>query len=474
MTIPSLRNIEVEGQLRGVARASALVCVVGVSSAGTPLQIGLDSRVTAITSRVGYGPMPELAAQLAASGARVAYCKIPGTTVDPGAVTQSGAGPAMTVIGDGFDAYRVSVRVAKGGTLGEPGIKLEYALSEHTVNGQLAYLPPLSIGASDSLVLPNTGLEVEFADGDLVEGEVYTFTANPPTWAIADVLLALEKIKRSRLPIDSVALAGAISPSDLLQYSNGIAALKPFGKHIWGLGEVRMPNAGESDAAYAEAIDTAYSAPPNKNVALAAYAARVPSAISGIMQRRTPLYGSIADLTPETVSENAAAIDGHAANAFLTDDLGNEVEHNALYDESLTDRFLVYRTWPETDGVYLTWARLMSTPGSSFQLILHRRIVNRAEQIADRYMASQAHRPLVAKADGTITESDAKRIETGMTADLRAGLAGDVSNLLYVLDRTAVITTVPSGIEGDLYVQPFGYPDTITTRIILTATVQSA
>lgn len=469
MAIPGLRNIEVEGQLRGVARASALVCVLGVSSDGTPLQIALDSRVTGITSRVGYGPMPELAAQVAASGASVAYCKLPGTPGDPSAVSHEGTGAAMTVTGDPYAAYVVVVRVVKGGTVGAAGVKLEYSL-----NGGASYQPPVSIGASDSLVLPNTGLEVEFAAGTLVAGETYAFTTPAPTWQIADVVLALDKIKRSRLPIDCVALAGAASASDVLQFSNAIAALKPFGKHLWGLAEVRMPNAGETDAVYAAAIDAAFTTATN-NVAVAAFAARVPSAITGILERRTPLYGSINDLTPETVSENAAAIDGHAANAFLTDDLGNEIEHNALYDESLTDRFLVYRTWPgQADGVYLTWARLLSTPGSSFQLILHRRIVNRAEQISDRFMAGQVHRPLAAKPDGTITESDAKRIETGLIADLRSGLAGDVSAVRYVLDRTKVITTVPSQIEGDLYVQPFGYPDTITTRVILTATVQSA
>lgn len=467
MAIPGLRNIEVEGQLRGVARASALVCVLGVSSAGTPLQIALDSRVTGITSRVGFGPMPELAAMLAASGASVAYCKLPGTGGLESAVTHVGTGAAMSTLGEAYDAYSVVVRVVSGGTVGAPGIKLEYSL-----NGGASYQPQVSVGASDSLVLPSTGLEVEFAAGVLVAGETYSFTAPAPTWVIADVLLALEQIKRSRLPIDCIALAGAISATDLLTFSNAIAALKPFGKHVWGLAEARMPNAGESDATYSAALDAAFTNATN-NVAVAAFAARVPSAITGILQRRTPLYGSIADLASESVSENAAAIDGHAASAFLTDDLGNEIEHNAFYDESLSDRFLVYRTWPGVDGVYLTWARLMSTPSSSFQLILHRRIVNRAEQIADRYMAGQVHMPLRAKADGTITESDAKRIETGLTAALKAGLAGDVSSTpLYVLDRTAVITTVPSGITGDLYLQPFGYPDTITTRIILTATVQ--
>lgn len=468
MAIPSLKNLEVEGQLRGVARASALVCVVGVSSAGTPLEIGLDSRVTAITDRVGFGPMPELAAQLAASGASVAYCKIPGTPADPSSVTHSGTGATMSVTGDAADTLGVVVRVVKGGTVGTPGIKLEYSF-----NGGASYQPPVSLGASDSLVLPNTGLEVEFAAGNLIAGETYAFSVAAPDWDIADVLLALDRVKRSRLPIDCVALAGAASSSDIMQFSNGITALKPFGKHIWGLAEVRLPNAGESDAAYAAAIDAAFTGTTN-NVAVAAFAARVPSAITGIVQRRTPLYGSIKDLASESVSDNAAAIDNHAANASLTDDLGNEVEHNALYDESLTDRFLVYRTWPGVDGVYLTWARLLSTPGSSFQLILHRRIVNRAEQIADRYMAGQVHKPLVANPDGTITEIDAKRIETGLSAAALAGLAGDVSAIRYVLDRTAVITTVPSQLIGDLYVQPFGYPDTITTRVILTATVQTA
>lgn len=467
MAIPGLRNIEVEGQLRGVARASALVCVVGISSAGTPLQIALDSRVTAITARVGFGPMPELAAQVAASGASVAYCKIAGTPAEPSAVVHDGTGAVMTVDGDAHDAYGVSVRVVKGGTIGVPGIKLE-----HSINGGVSYQPPVSIGASDSFALPGTGLTVEFAAGSLVAGETYAFDAAAPTWDIADVLAALEVVKRSRLPVDCVALAGAASATDVMQFSNAITALKPFGKHIWGLAEVRMPDPDETDAVYATAIDAAFTGTTN-NVGVAAWAARVPSAITGIVQRRTPLYGSINDLTPETVSENAAAIDGHAANAFLTDEAGNLIEHNALYDESLSDRFLTYRTWPgDVDGVYLTWARLLSTPGSSFQLILHRRIVNRAEQITDRYMAGQVHLPVLAKADGTIAESAAKRIETGLTASLRAGLSGDISNLLYVLDRTKVITTVPSQIEGDLYVQPFGYPDTITTRIILTATVQ--
>lgn len=478
MTLPALTNTEVQGRLNaGAVRDSALCCVIGGASTGPLQQLNVDSRVSSIVSTNGLGPMPELAAQVAAEGKTVCYLRIPSTAGANSAVAHTGTGASMTVSGSAFDAYQVIVRVDVGGTVGTNGIKLSYSL-----NGGYSWQPQVSLGASDVFTIPNTGLTIDFANAPatLVAGEMYTFTSAAPDIDAADITTAFQKIKLSNLAIDSIFLTGAAIAADLQAFDAGIKMLKAFGKNCWGAAEVRMPvlafgsTPAETDAAYRDSISAALANVTTDHFAVAAFAGRTASAITGVVQRRSPLYGSINDLTVANISASAAAIAGNAANAVLTDDLGNTIEHDEfLSGETLSDRFLVYRTWPGQSGVYLTQTQLLSTPASSFQLIQHRRIVNRAEDIANAYMAQQVHQPLAAKPDGTITVADAKRLDQGLTAALNAGLKGHASNVVYKCDRTSVITTVPSKLAGDLQLQPFGYPSQIETRIILTAQVQS-
>ena len=465
MTIPALVNQEVNGQFRSVPAASSLVCVLGCASAGTDLEVWLGARVTDLVSAYGYGPGPELAAVKAAAGLQVGFIKLP--TVTPGvagSVTFTGTGDSVvTVTGTPYDTYSVIMEVLKAGTVGTDGIQIRYSL-----NGGKEYSAPYYLGTAVTFAIPNTGVTLNFAAGDLDLGDTAEFELTEPLPDSAGIQSAIEALRTHGVNFDCIALATPASAALLTAMNSKIVSLKTHGKHMWGLAGWAIPGTAETDAAYASATNASLNTISTDKIGLTTWSADYISSISGYLLKRTPLFAALNVLTPAVISENSAAISGHQVPALLADEDGNQIYHDALYDESLSDRTITLRTWPGQPGVYITRARLLSAPADSAQLIIHRRLVNRAEQLADAYFATVVNTPIEVAPNGTISPEEAIRIEQGMQAALEDGMGNDVSGVVYKLDRLINILTT-SKLEGDVYIQPFAYPETIVTRIALVA-----
>jgi len=470
MSIPALTNQEVNGLLRSTPGASSLVCVIGCSSQGTTQSLWLGSRITDLVNTWGYGPAPELAAVKAAAGKQVALIRVPTVTAAvAGSVTFTGTGTSVvSVTGTPYNAYSVKMLVVVGGTIASAGIKIQYSL-----NGGSDYSPIYYLGTGNTFLIPNTGITLNFGAGTLVAGDTAVFTTTAPAPDISGIQAAMDVVKLSALPIDCMAFACDATASILQAIDSRLVGMKPYGKHCWALTMWPGKTVGQSDSAYTTAVNTAISGVSSDKIGMTTWSSAFTSALTGLTQEKPVLYSAFDILTPSVISENAAAIAGHAVPTLLVDNTGNTIYHDALYDESLSDRTITLRSWPNQPGVYITRARLMSAPADSAQLIIHRRLVNRGEQLADAYFATIVNTPVRAAADGTIAPDEALRIQTGMTAALEDGLASDASKVAYLIDKTINILTT-SRIEGDLYIQPFGYPETIITRIALTATIQTA
>lgn len=471
MPIPNIANQEVNGLLRASPPSSSLVCVLGTSSAGSVGFPWVGARVTDLVSANGYGPGPELAAMKCAASQQVVFIKLPiASAGSAGSVTSTNPGTsAVTVTGTPYENLDVALKFSAGATIGVAGAKFQYSL-----NGGLSYSLTYSLGTANTFVIPNTGLTVNFGAGTVLSNSVFMFSTVEPAPDAAGIQAAFDLIKVSSLPIDCVVLANNATPTLVTAMKTGIEGIKPFGKHVWGLAGAPIPTPSQTDSQYSTAMDTAYTATASDKLGVCMWSALYSSAISGLTFERSPLFPALNVLTPADISENSASIAGHAVPCLLADDTtGVQVGHDALYDESLSDRFITLRTWPGQPGVYITRARLLSAPADSAQLIIHRRLVNRGEQAADRYMATIVHTPIrVQAANGHITDDEKLRIQDGMQSAQDDALVGHVSNVKYVLDSSINMLTT-SRLEGDLYIQPFGYPEYIITRIALTATIEA-
>lgn len=469
MPIPSITNQEVNGLLRSSPGPSSLVCVLGCSSLGSTAFVLLTSRVTDLVANCGYGPGVELAAVKAAAGKQVAFLRLPSAT--PGtasAVIKTGTGTSIvTVTGAPFDNYQVAVAITASGTIATVGIKFVYSLNGDFYDRSMEY----SLGTATTFAIPNTNITLNFAAGTVVAGDYYNFTTVAPAFDVAGLQAGIELLRTSSIAVDCFALAGDASAAVLQAMSVKIKSLKTHGKHTWGLAHYSLPTGGaQTPAQYRDTTSTALQAVSSDVIGLAAWSCRHTSAVSGFTLVRSPLYPALDVLTPDRISENSASISGHAIPAILMDISGALFFQDALYDDGLSDRCITLRSWPGQPGIYLTRARLLSAPADSAQLIVHRRVVNRAEQTADAYWATIVHTPIKAAPNGTIAPEEALRIQAGLQSALQDALGNDCSRVVYILDKSINILTT-STIQGDIYVQPYGYPEFIITRVALVAQI---
>lgn len=470
MTIPSVTNIELQGGIVSTTAPSKLVLVLGTASQGTVGEITRGSSPGGFVSTFGFGHGVNYAAILAQAGRQVAFMRLTQAAGSCSAVTHIGSGTSVATVNasndEPFDDFVIIVKVVKAGTVGTFGCQIQYS-----INDGLDWSPSISLGTANNFTVPNTGVRLDFAAGTLVLNDTYKTTCTGPTYDDAAITAAFNTIKLSSVRPDCVMLAGAVDATSAGVFFTSILGLKPFGIHVWGLGEVRVPTDGESDATYTTSIGSAFNDVASNLGALGAWASRVPSPIYGVRLRRSQLMSALTVMTPESISENPASIGGHACLGSIRDDGGNLVEHDAFFDEGLADRFICLRSWPNQPGLYVTRAKLLSAPADSIQLTIHRRLVNEAERLADQVSAALVHNPVKVKADGTLSDLAAKYIEGKFNDALNTGVAPHCSFVNYVVDRTNNVIT-GSKVKGRLQIQPFGYPEHFETEIFLTATVQ--
>lgn len=111
-----------------------------------------------------------------ALGATGVSLNFPATVGTRSAVTQTGAGPAITTSGDPDDAYDVRILITGAGGRGV-GV-FQWSIDDGETWEELDVTIPATPGTH---VLGTTGVSVTFADDAFVDGESYRFTTTAPT-----------------------------------------------------------------------------------------------------------------------------------------------------------------------------------------------------------------------------------------------------------------------------------------------------
>jgi hypothetical protein len=246
---------------------------------------------------------------------------------------------------------------------------------------------------------------------------------------------------------------------DLLETS--VPAMLAAGKaHAW-IGNARMPNPGEDEATYAASIEGVFSSKATKFGDLCAGACKHTSSVSGRKYRR-PIAFAYAALEA-SVSQEVDTADtslGPLPGVAIRDANGNPDEHDETVYPGLDDaRFTVLRTWPRKAGVYVNRPRLFSPDGSDFQLLPHRRVMNAVHIALLDYFEDRLNKPLLVNAStGFILESEAREIETGAMAIMRAVALTKpkASAVSFTLQRRDNLLSTKT-LRGDARVVPLVY-----------------
>lgn len=471
MTTPQINVTQLDGAL-GVLPSTAgrLLAVVGTSSAGTANVPTTFARVNDAVGTFGQGPLVEAAARrmqrygkpvLMVRAAAASVIGAYGTPVDNVSGTS-----AVTVDTDDepFDDYDFIFEVIAGGTIGTAGITYRYSLD----NGE-NYSPITALGTANTLTLDgNVGLD--FGAGTLVAGDTFSVRTTAPAADDTELLAALTALGQSALAWDLVYVTGATDATSAGVIETWISGLVAAGKYRGYFANTRTPNAGESEATYAAALAADFSSFATTYGTICAGAADIVSSVSGRNYRRPIAHYVAAAHSNISEEANLAALDteGPAAGVSVRDSLGNPRHHDEAINPGLDDsRFCVLRTWDQEPGVYVNIPRLMSSAGSDFQLMPHRRVMNLALEAATAYMRRRLSKPVrVDAATGYIREVDAAEIDRGLTAAVGGVLLAKpkASSVTGSVSRTDAILSTNT-LTANLSVVPLGYPTAINLTV---------
>lgn len=465
MTQPVVIITEQDGQL-GVLPPSAgrILAFVGTSSLGALNTPATFARVKDLVASFGEGPLVEAAAhEIEKYGRPVlvvrALGSIPATAT---AVVFTGTGTSVITVDPlvlPVDDYEVELHVLAGGTVGTDGITFQISL-----DGGENFSGVVGLGVATTFTVPGAGIKLDFAAGTLVAGDVATFTTAAPQWGGTDLGAALDALGLTTVNWEGVEIVGNLLASTFDVVETKITGLAAIGKNHWWVGNTRLPNAGESEAAYLAAMTTAFGSKATKHGVLCFGACKMVSSVSGRRYRRPVSFVAAAREQSLSEEQDSAFIDLGPLPCAIRDDAGNPDEHDESANPGADDaRFYTLRTWEGYQGVYVNRPRLFSVTGSDFDLLPHRRVMNLARDVLRNYFTRRLNKPVRVNRDtGFILEAEALEIESGATAALRTALVTKpkASEAVFVLSRFDNLLSTKT-LTGDSRVTPLAYPEVV-------------
>ena len=368
--------------------------------------------------------------------------------------------------------YEILIQFTAGGTLGTAGIRYQWSTSNGRTDSD--WSSEQALGTALFIIVPGTG-GVKIILG--VSGETIgtdsvirqrTYAPNFSTQSVSDALTALFK---NKLPWRRAILVGSVDNS-MASTIDGIFAANFAstinGEKAW-IGNARMPQYNETDAAYFTAMQTAF---PTRNCYFGSICygdCKMISALTGFLHRRPVAVRVGIELAMVTPNVDIARVDRPDLGVLLADENGNPDCHDEEVMPGPDDYgFITLRTQPE--GVYVTNPRIFSPLGSSMEMTVHRDICNYAMGIARGYFRQQLSVDVYADSQGHIRESDARRFESECDTLEADGLRGWISGEKVTVSRTDnLLATKPPTVNVTLDIQSKIYPKliNITEKLVV-------
>jgi hypothetical protein len=471
MSVPKVKINEVDGALGIVpSNQTTLHAFMGCSSSGPLNTAVMFARSTDVVATFGEGPLVEAAATyITQTGNACIVLRVASvvaaavsTVVQTGLGAAATAGPATAAVDD----RQVIIKVVAGGVaIGTAGNT--YQVSE---DGGQTWGVVTALGTEDAITAGGVEFTFAAAPAKLETGTTYAATITAPNWDATTLQPGLDALRLTSQPWEQLFVIGPLTTVA------GAAALDAAfvgyaespGKDCSWVAQARMPNAGESETAYATAVNTALGGHVSSYGAICAAACRVPSGVSGRYYRRSPIFpvAVAQSCFPEV---NTADVNrGPLVGVSIRDANGNVVEHDEAVTPTLDAlRFLALRTHDGYGGVYINRPILFSQTGSDFELIAHRRVMNMGKRTLRVYFIRRLNRPVrIDKATGYILEADALEIEGGALALLRSTMLSrpSASDVQFTLSRTDNLLSTKT-LTGTCRIIPLAYPEFIEIQI---------
>lgn len=488
MTLPFLSINVVEGGAGSLTSAQNRALVIGPATGKTPLDgIYTFGNINKVAPELGYGPA-QTATELIMSMAPTGYALV--DVVVAAASDSSGAGivqekagggaPDIDVTGTPNNDYDLGIEITKAGNLGE-------ARFRYTLDGGYSWSFDNKVPASGTFVIPNTGLSVEFEPAQTLGNSNYSIvTANKMT--AQDVSDALNYLaQNSNRSYSVILIADERRTPDVSIFNAVNTAFDAFNSqyrlHTVGV----LPIGGENKV---------LNAIPNNKTAVSA--ASVISAYDAVNQNTGNFICAVAERARITLplprpGYTAPALPFGYAVAGEVHGVGGDISKNPAestvrrvdsisYDEFLDgsvyndERIVAPRTFRGESGYFLNQGSLFADAQSSYYLVPHGRVINRAREAL--YLALRPYlnsRVVIGPTGGKIDEKEKIRIEADVNSQLAdslmsgingAGGRGHVSAVNFTLDGDNNLLQTGELI-GVCEIVAFGYPSQINVTLAL-------
>ncbi len=434
---------------------------IGVATVLAPNTLVTVTSPQGAKEQVG-GKLAEAAALAFGEGTQAVICLAANPSVAgvAGAVTKTGTGTAtLTLTGSTpRDDYKLRVRITRAAA----NLAAAQAAFEYSLDDGNTYSPETAVPVSGVYIIPDTGLTLTWTDGTFVVGDTYTATCTAPGYTLTDLINALNVLfARTELSYRFIHVVGAATPTVAAGVNTAL--------------ETRANDANNPRFIHA-ILDTADDTDANLIAAFASFTsvrvgaggryADVVSPITGLVMKRPSAWVIAGRYSGRPVEEHPGR---YASGALKT-----VVKLHG--DESVTRaldaaRFATLRTIQ--GGFYITRGRLFAPPGSDYEQVQLREVMDVACEMAYRAWLRWLNEQIQVSAQtGRILEREALRIEAYVQGLVRTALRGKVSideitdqPAVYVrIDRAENILSTKT-IPYDISIVPLGYAERITGKV---------
>ena len=387
--------------------------------------------------------------------------------------------PAVTSGGTPNDTYQVQGSITAAGSLGTA--KFIYSLDGIT------NADPSTVTGTVSL--PNTGLTLTFATGSYPAGGTFsfnTFAAYPNATDITNAVLAYTGSAASPVtnvpPLIGIAFTtakSAVSGSAIFSAVDG--ALTTLRKTFKKPCAVVAPTGGANGAtaatisAFASSVSTL-----GNSIHVDAERARcqVASPFAGYAFPYVPFSYAIMDTASgQKISTNPAWTAPGPLSRFSSPTYDEFIQGEVYQDAKIG----APRSFPNTPGVYLNQALLLSPANSGYTYLQWGRVINLVEQIVNNgmfgFLNSHVRTVLAGNNAGAIDPRDAKSIENIINGQLQAavmqttndqGQVGQASAVQFTIDQTFTGVLSQGVIQSSCSVVPFANVSNVTVNLFFT------
>lgn len=467
MTLPSVSGSAVDGGTGLSQQALRSVLTVGWASAQVDNTLYAFTRPADVYATVGYGPGADAVVDKleVAKGTQYLLAVADGVAGTVGSVTPTGTGSGVVgVTGTPFDSYDVVVEIL---TTGERGVAtFRYSLDGGDDGGG-TWVGPILTAAT--YAIPNTGLTLTFGVGvgdDYVDGDTHTFTTTEPYYDATDVGDAMAVLLASDVRFRFAHFAGvAQDPDDSADIAAAIeselVAAEAEGRYMRAIMDVADDTDGNLQAAFADVVTP-----------------RV-GWVAGFMEFQTKGVVRKAQKNAGITVASRQARQLTKAKRHLSTHLGR-VREGALpasvrsltRDERKTpgldaSGFITLRTITGKRGFFITRGQTGAASDSDFKALQNGLVIDQYCELMNDALVEELNEDLVANADGTIDEIEARRIE-GI-------IRGRARDQLYVTENVSqpptcqvdrAVKLIPDkNLQADGRAVPKGYAENITFTV---------